>query len=160
MFLKLKIWILIFITKSRYGYFKVSTKCLFAQAVHETGNFTSEVYRENNNLFGMREPSKRQTKAIGTNKGHAIFQTHYASIVDYFLRQKYFNIPNSPDTIYMGQTLKSKYATDKNYLPKWQLHIKNMKKPMLLNVITYGGLFFLLISFVLWGKQTKNAKTK
>lgn len=159
MLLKLKLWIYIYIIKSYYGYFKVSAKCIYAQAVHETGGFTSAVYQENKNLFGMRQPSKRKTKAIGTNKNHAIFKNHYESVVDYFLRQKYFNIPNSTDTIYMGQTLKSNYAEDKNYLPKWQLHIKNMKKPVLLTFITYGGLFFLLISFILIGKQTqKNAK--
>lgn len=34
---------------------------VIAQAKHETGNFTSAAYRQNNNLFGMGRPSSRST---------------------------------------------------------------------------------------------------
>ena len=38
-----------------------------AQAAHETGNFTSKIFKENNNLFGMKKPAVRKTYAIGEN---------------------------------------------------------------------------------------------
>ncbi len=35
---------------------------VLAQAKIESGNYTSKVFRENNNLFGMKEPNVRTTK--------------------------------------------------------------------------------------------------
>lgn len=54
-----------------------------AQAAHETANFTSAIFRENNNLFGMRLPAIRLTTAIGENRGHAVFKNYEDSIKDF-----------------------------------------------------------------------------
>jgi hypothetical protein len=153
--LKIKIIILIYVTKTYYGFTQVSTKCLYAQALHETGDFKSVVFRENKNLFGMREPKVRKTRAIGSNKSHAVFKNHCESIIDYFLRQKYFNIPNSTDSLYMLNTVKSNYAEDKKYLQKWNFLTTNTKFPKVLYAILYGGLFFLLTISVIIFKNSK-----
>ena len=44
---------------------------LTAMSVHETGNFTSPVYKGGSNLFGMREAKIRPRLELGTYQGHA-----------------------------------------------------------------------------------------
>lgn len=62
----------------------------YAQVLLETGHFSSEVFNQNNNLFGMKYPGSRKTKAIGTNLNHAVFDTWEDSIEDYKIwQQKY-----------------------------------------------------------------------
>lgn len=105
-------------------YWGVSTKLIYAQAVHETGRFTSDIFRESNNLFGMKLPSRRKTTATGENRGHATFKNWWASIWDYFLRQSYFNVSGSSDKSFIADTVdgvngKFKYAEDPEYLKKW-----------------------------------------
>ena len=55
----------------------ITAQFVFAQAAHETGNFTSVVYLANNNCFGMRPPTT-YIVAIGEQLGYA----KYASIED------------------------------------------------------------------------------
>jgi uncharacterized FlgJ-related protein len=62
---------------------------VFAQAVIETGNFTSALFRNANNLFGMKLPKKRETLAIGQNRGFAVFESWTHSVNDYLLWQEY-----------------------------------------------------------------------
>ena len=143
MILKLKIWALLWLYKTLNGYFNVSVKVLFAQITHETANFESEVYKQNNNLFGMREAKTRKRSVEGTNLNHAVYKNHSQSIVDYFLRQKYFKISNGNDDIYITDTLNSNYAEDKDYLRKWKWHVENTSTPLFSKVLIYGGLFFL-----------------
>jgi len=59
----------------------------YAQAVEETGFFTSAIFRENNNLFGMKQPRIRATTALGTNRGHAQYSNWMNSVKDYALWQ-------------------------------------------------------------------------
>ena len=66
-------------------------KIVLKQIMLETGNLTSDIYKENNNLFGMKEARQRQTTALGTNRGHAYYINWKSSIIDYLLWQrKYF----------------------------------------------------------------------
>lgn len=137
--------------KNLHGFRKVSTKLLYAQTYHETGNFTSKVFKENKNLFGMRQPKKRQTLATGTQHSHATFQSYKDSIVDYFYRQKEFNISNVDDGEYMLATVKSRYAEDSKYMEKWQAIKDKIKFPINNNFLYAIGLFFLvLISFLMF----------
>jgi len=55
----------------RQGFTEEMSKLITAQAGFETGNFTSVIFKENNNLFGMKLPKVRKTTAIGENRGHA-----------------------------------------------------------------------------------------
>jgi Na+-transporting methylmalonyl-CoA/oxaloacetate decarboxylase gamma subunit len=67
-----------------------------AQAMHETGIFTSPLYLNHNNAYGMNMPSKRKTTAIGqTESGFAIYDSVEDSIKDLML---YFEEFNAPDT--------------------------------------------------------------
>lgn len=55
-----------------------------AVSAHETGGWTSAIFKENNNLFGMRLPS-RNTLAVGVNRGHAVFPSILDSAKDLVL---------------------------------------------------------------------------
>lgn len=147
--LKIKIWAYIFILKNLKGYAKVSTKLLYAQAWHETGDFKSQVYKENNNLFGMRHPSVRKTRSTGSKYAHAVFKNHYDSVLDYFLRQKYFKIPDSDDQEYMVNTVNSGYAEDKVYLAKWQNVKDKISKPFTTWFFVGLLFFFVLIGLLI-----------
>lgn len=61
---------------------------VFAQAVLESGNFTSRLTKENNNIFGMRRPTKRSTTSIGSSHGYAVYDSWRSSIEDYSLFQE------------------------------------------------------------------------
>ncbi len=60
-----------------------------SQAKLETGNFTSDIFKENHNLFGMKMAEKRPTSAIGINRGHAAYSNWKQSVIDYALFQSF-----------------------------------------------------------------------
>ena len=62
---------------------------VLSQARLETGNFTSDIFKENNNLFGMKVAEKRPTTAIGVNRQHAAYRNWKDSVVDYALFQSF-----------------------------------------------------------------------
>ena len=85
---------------------------VYAQSIAETGHYTSVIFRENHNIFGMKKPTQRRTLATGVNRGHATYDSWKQSIFDYWLWQKYY---------YKGENyydfLESwGYATSKEYI--------------------------------------------
>ena len=69
-------------------------KILVAQAAHETGNFTSNLFKTANNAFGMKVPNIRPTFTIGeTKSGFAKFATIEDSASDLLLWLEHFGIP-------------------------------------------------------------------
>lgn len=97
-------------------------KVITAQAMHETGNFTSRLYREQNNLFGMRHPILRETLSLKEKNGFATFADLGDSVKDLLLYYQAFDIkPKSWQGLkavsdYV-RIIKSKgYFTD-DYLP-------------------------------------------
>ena len=58
---------------------------IYKHARSESGNFKSKIFRENNNAFGMRLAKRRQTTAVGKNRGYAIYNDWYDSVYDYWL---------------------------------------------------------------------------
>ncbi|HEY1009417.1 MAG: glucosaminidase domain-containing protein [Daejeonella sp.] len=60
-----------------------------SQARLETGNFTSAIFKENHNLFGMKMAEIRPTSAIGINRGHALYTDWKQSVIDYALFQSF-----------------------------------------------------------------------
>lgn len=72
----------------REGFTDEMAKMIVAQAGFETGNFTSAIFLENKNLFGMKLPKIRKTTAIGEARGHAVYKSYEDSIKDYWLYSK------------------------------------------------------------------------
>lgn len=90
---------------------------VFAQAKLESGYFKSTIFRENNNLFGMRVASRRPTTNKGENRGHAVFDTWKESVLDYAFYQARFLGDIKTEGEYI-QYLKANYAEDPGYVEK------------------------------------------
>lgn len=91
---------------------------VFAQAVLESGNFTSNLFKNHNNLFGMKLPKIRETVAIGRVKnGYAKYNSWSESIYDYFLWQNYMlskkDISTKKDYLVFINKI---YAENKSYV--------------------------------------------
>ena len=61
---------------------------VLAQAILESGTFTSNIFKTKNNLFGMKVPGRRETTATN-KKGYASYSTWLDSVRDYKLYQDY-----------------------------------------------------------------------
>jgi uncharacterized FlgJ-related protein len=96
---------------------------VYAQAELETGGFTSRVFRENNNLFGMKEAKSRISTASGTQYNHAFYETWMESVYDYaFYSSSYLRkIQNEADYF---EYLSQSYAEDSRYVTSLKRIIK------------------------------------
>jgi uncharacterized FlgJ-related protein len=68
------------------GFNVTQAQYITAQAAHETANFTSKIFTENNNLFGYKFVG--QQIAQGSKNGHAYYENIADSIQDY---KNYYN---------------------------------------------------------------------
>lgn len=90
---------------------------VYAQAVLETGNFQSEVFRANHNMFGMKEAASRATTNHGTNLNHAVYHHWREAVLDYALYQcSYLSDLHSKEAYY--NYLSQHYAEDQTYVDK------------------------------------------
>ena len=88
---------------------------VLAQAELESGHFTSPIFKENHNFFGMKQATRRPTTNKGENKGHAVFDTWRDCVVDYaFYSATYLNDMKS-EAEYL-EYLRQNYAEDPNYV--------------------------------------------
>jgi hypothetical protein len=88
---------------------------VLAQAKLETGNFKSKVFRENNNLFGMRESGMRITTSKGTENNHAYYNDWYESLLDYCFYQSRYLSGIQTEGQYL-QYLSQSYAESPKYV--------------------------------------------
>lgn len=58
---------------------------ILAQSILETGHYKSKIFKENDNLFGMKEARVRLNLAKGTQHGHAYYNNWEESLTDYAL---------------------------------------------------------------------------
>lgn len=77
-----------------------------AQARLETGHYKSDVFKDNNNLFGMKHPSVRQTVSKGKNRGHANYTTWQDSVKDYKLWQDFYKVSSMSKDQYINKLNK------------------------------------------------------
>lgn len=102
---------------------------VYAQAVLETGNFTSHICKTNNNFFGMKVATIRPTTNIGEENGHAAFKNWRQSVIDYALYSSCYLTRMTRDEYFAY--LGSRYAEDPNYIIRVKQIIekeKNKKK--------------------------------
>jgi flagellum-specific peptidoglycan hydrolase FlgJ len=90
-------------------------RVVYAQALVESNNFKSSIFIENNNSLGMKEAVIRPTINVGTNRGHAIYNSWRDCVIDYALWQSY-HIKNIHSEDEYLQLLASIYAEDPNYM--------------------------------------------
>lgn len=103
----------------------MSADVVFAQARLETGNFTSELCRTHNNLFGMRQARRRETTALGaTPNNYAAYNSWFDSVKDVSLFQEWYKERGRDLTDYFSFLALIGYAEDPNYLNKLQVCIR------------------------------------
>ena len=74
-----------------------------AQAKWESAHFKSDVFKENNNVFGMKLALQRDTTAVGKNRGHAKYNNWQDSVKDYKLWQDSNGMSNLPKETYINK---------------------------------------------------------
>jgi uncharacterized FlgJ-related protein len=96
-----------------------------AQAVLESGNFKSKVFKENNNIFGMKKASTRPT--LGTMQGsYSKYKNWQESILDYAFYQAYFCNRIKSEEEYINH-LCTNYAEDEKYRDKLERIIAKLR---------------------------------
>jgi len=89
---------------------------VFAQAVLESSRFKSDLFKSNNNMFGMKVARQRPTTAVKSVRGYAWYPTWRESLLDYaMMSSKYFSRLNRNEYL---QYLADNYAEDKKYINK------------------------------------------
>ncbi len=94
------------------------------QSQLETGHYTSDVFLNGHNCFGMRFPKRRPTVATGTYKEHAQYSHWSDSVIDYALWQKYYLSrgyrieDTNDDAFYLVFLNCVHYAEDPRYVSK------------------------------------------
>ena len=86
-------------------------KYIFSQAAFETGNFSSVIFKEQNNLFGMKLARVRPTTATGEKRGHAVFKSIADSVKDYAIYYRYVKLPSA----FSGIPAFTRALKDKKY---------------------------------------------
>ena len=96
---------------------------ILAQSYQETGNYKSTIFRENSNLFGMKQAVVRANLAKGTNRGHAYYDTWQDSLIDYALYSATYLSDIKTEGEYF-EYLRQNYAEDKTYVERLKQIIK------------------------------------
>jgi uncharacterized FlgJ-related protein len=98
----------------------------YAQAMLESGNFTSRIFRENNNMFGMKQARSRINLAKSTQYGHAYFENWEECLLDFaFHRATYLSKLRTENDIYTY--LGKYYAEDPGYIEKLKTMVNKYK---------------------------------
>jgi len=88
---------------------------VLAQAKLESGNYSSKIFRENHNLFGMKEARVRIHTSKGTQFNHAYYSHWKESVYDYaFYQCRYLSTLHTEKEYY--SYLSKSYAEANNYV--------------------------------------------
>ena len=88
---------------------------MVAQSRIETGWYSSKIFKEGFNLFGMKLAKKRPTTASGEHRKHAKYDSWLKSVEDYKLWQEMVLKKVSSKEEYLAYISKH-YAENTNYL--------------------------------------------
>ena len=89
---------------------------VLAQAKIESGNFTSKIFRQNNNMFGMRRARMRVTSAQSEKDTFAYYRDWMDCVYDYAMYQTSIMCDVNSEEEYLSK-LGEKYAQDSSYVP-------------------------------------------
>ena len=99
---------------------------VLAQSIIETGHWSSRIFKENNNLFGMKEAYVRVHTAKGTQHNHAYYENWRESVYDYaFYQCRYLGGIKTEEEYF--QYLSRSYAEAPNYVQSLKRVIENEK---------------------------------
>lgn len=90
---------------------------LIKQAKLESANYTSNIYKTNNNLYGMKKVGKRQTTQSEDKNGYGVYNNWCLSVLDRLLWDMFtFNNEKPSEEDYLKAM--EIYAEDPNYIKK------------------------------------------
>lgn len=92
---------------------------LLKQAKIESGNYTSAIYKTNNNLYGMRKCYRRPTTQSGEQNGYGTYNNWCLSVLDRLLWDMFTFKNEKPSREDYLEAMKI-YAEDPNYIKKLQ----------------------------------------
>lgn len=96
---------------------KTSARLPLAQASIESANFTSNIFKSLNNMFGMNQYQARKGTSLGAGaSGFATYASPAASILDYLYWLQAFNLLD--DAALERHLAAGKYASDPKYFQK------------------------------------------
>jgi uncharacterized FlgJ-related protein len=88
---------------------------VMAQSIVETGSWKSRIFKENHNLFGMKQATRRVTTAGGTENNHAYYDNWRESVYDYaFYQCRYLNSVQTEEQYFVY--LSKSYAENPDYV--------------------------------------------
>jgi len=97
-----------------------------AQARQESNNYASDIFLENNNLFGMKMAGARPSTAIRMNRNHALYNNWEDSVIDYAFYQTTYLKNIKSETQYLNY-LNNHYAADSLYHVNIKRHLSETK---------------------------------
>jgi len=102
---------------------------VLAQSILETGHYESRIFKENNNLFGMKEARVRLNLAEGTQHGHAYYKNWEESVTDYALWYSTYAYKCKTEK-QLYRLLDKQYAEASAYVSSLQhvIEINNLKE--------------------------------
>lgn len=90
---------------------------IVAQYIIESGAGISNIYKQNNNFLGLKEPHSRPTTSLGTNLSHSLFSSWEQCLIDYSMWQIMCTRGINTQEEYI-QLLGEIYAEDPQYTIK------------------------------------------
>lgn len=102
------------------GYKTAQYRLAVNVARFETGDFKSNIFKSNKNMFGMQFPTQRATTAVSDLNGFATFKNYYDSARDFFMWLKYRGVTKS-----MTYEQTFQVMVDKGYMGTDPAIIKN-----------------------------------
>jgi len=102
---------------------------VLAQSILETGHYESKIFKENHNLFGMKEARVRVNLAEGTQYGHAYYNNWKESVMDYALWYSTYAYKCKTEK-QLYKLLDKQYAEASAYVSSLQhvIEINNLKE--------------------------------
>lgn len=99
---------------------------VLAQSIVETGHWTSRIFKENHNLFGMKEAYVRVHTAKGTQHNHAYYENWIESVYDYaFYQCRYLSSISTEESYF--KYLSESYAESPTYVQSLKKVIEDEK---------------------------------
>lgn len=98
-----------------------------AQAILESGTFTSNMFKTKNNMFGMKVPGRRETTAIN-KKGYAAYSSWFDCVRDYKLYQDFVTKNKNVSRSKYLSIIARSYSTNPDYIPMLKKIIKENKQ--------------------------------
>lgn len=103
---------------------------VWSQSALETGNWTSKVYVQNHNLFGMKLPGRRSTTALGSKRGYASYSDWVQSVRDFKLWQKALRIDSNTSREKYYSILNRIYSKNPSYIAHVKKIVTNRARPL------------------------------